>query len=56
MNSPEKISQCKKALEELIGQYQRKEYAKAISSAAYLKALAGEVERWVHIEHGGKRG
>ena len=39
--SPSRIAECRKALEEMERQFQRKEYAKAAESAAFLKALEG---------------
>jgi len=52
MNAPQKIRQCREALEQLEREYQRKEYSKAENSAAFLKALSGEVERFIRLEHG----
>ena len=53
--SPSRIAECRKALEEMERQFQRKEYAKAAVSAAFLKAMATQAERFILLESGAKR-
>ena len=52
--SPSRIAECRKTLEQMEREYAQKEYAKAAESAAFLKAMAGQAETHILMEHGAK--
>jgi len=53
--SPSRIAECRKALEEMERQFQRKECAEAARSAAFLKAMATQAEHFIRLEAGVKK-
>ena len=49
-----RLANCKQALKDIVSELEKKEYARAAESAAFLRSMARDLEHWIRLENGVK--